>query len=80
MSWVTAFVVFVMVWWTVLFAVLPIGTQPQAEADAITGVRGLPARPLIGRKLIATTIVSVLIWGAIMLVIRSDWLSLRPPA
>jgi predicted secreted protein len=80
MNWFTSFVVFVLVWWTVLFAVLPFGTRPEPEADASTGWRGVPARPLIGRKLLATTVIAVLVWGAIMLVIRSDWLSFRPPA
>jgi predicted secreted protein len=73
----TAFVVFVLVWWTVLFAVLPFGTRPEPEPDAITGWRGAPTRPLIGRKLIATTVISLLIWAGIMLVIRSSWLSFR---
>jgi predicted secreted protein len=73
----TAFVVFVLVWWTVLFAVLPFGTRPEPEPDGITGWRGAPARPLIGRKLIATTVISVFVWAAIMAVIHSSWLSFR---
>jgi len=77
MSWLTAFVVFVLVWWTVLFAVLPFGTRPEPDADPATGWRGVPARPLMGRKLLATTLISLVVWGAIMAVIRSDWLSFR---
>ena len=45
MDWFTAFVVFVLVWWTVLFTVLPLRTRPQPEADGATGWRGAPARP-----------------------------------
>jgi predicted secreted protein len=78
MSWFTAFVVFVLVWWTVLFAVLPFGTRPEPDADPATGWRGVPAQPLMGRKLLATTLISLVVWGAIMAVIRSDWLSFRP--
>lgn len=77
MNWFTAVVVFVMVWWTVLFAVLPLWTRPQPEADEATGWRGLPDKPLIGRKLLVTTAVSLVVWGAIMLVIRSHYLSFR---
>ncbi|MBV8912077.1 MAG: DUF1467 family protein [Acetobacteraceae bacterium] len=77
MSWFTAVVVFVLVWWTVLFAVLPFGTRPEPEADAVTGWRGTPENPMMGRKLLATTLISLLIWGAIMFVIRSPWLSFR---
>lgn len=78
MHWFTAFVVYTMIWWTVLFAVLPFGTRPVADADETAGGwRGAPARPLIGRKLLATTLISVVLWGLAMLVIRSDWLSFR---
>ena len=78
MSWFTAFVVYVLIWWTVLFAVLPFGTRPVADADAVTGWRGAPARPLIGRKLAATTVLSAVLWGVAMVVIRSNWASFRP--
>ena len=77
MDWFTAGVVFVLVWWTVLFAVLPFWTRPRQEADETTGWRGVPERPLLGRKLLTTTALSVLVWGAIMLVIRSPYLSFR---
>lgn len=77
MSGFTAFVLFALIWWTVLFAVLPFGTRPVADPDAETGWRGAPERPLIGRKLLATTIISAVLWGAAMLVISSDWWSFR---
>jgi predicted secreted protein len=77
MSWFTAIVLYVIVWWTLLFAVLPFGTRPVAEADEVTGWRGAPARPMIGRKVIATTIVATLVWGGIMLLIDSGWISFR---
>ncbi len=78
MDWFTALVVFVLVWWTILFAVLPLWTRPQADADAATGWRGVPERPLIGRKLLVTTAISLVVWSAIMLVIRSGYFSFRP--
>ncbi len=77
MNWFTAFVLFVLIWWTVLFAVLPFGTKPVAEADTHTGWRGAPANPHIGRKLLTTTLISLLIWGGSLAVIRSDWVSFR---
>jgi len=73
----TAFVLFALIWWTVLFAVLPFGTKPVADADAATGWRGAPERPLMGRKVLATTAISVVIWAIAMLIIRSDWWSFR---
>ncbi len=79
MHWFTAFVVFVMIWWTVLFAVLPIGTKPVAEADGTSGWRGAPAQARMPRKLAVTTVISLALWAVAMVVIRSDWLSFRTP-
>jgi len=79
MHWFTAFVVFVMVWWTVLFAVLPLGTKPVADADPVTGWRGAPAQARMPRKLALTTVISVVLWAIAMLLIRSDYLSFRSP-
>ena len=77
MNWFTAFVVFLLVWWTLLFAVLPLWTKPEPEADETTGWRGVPDKPYLGRKLLVTTLISIVVWGAIMLVIQSDYLSFR---
>ena len=77
MSGFTAFLLFSLIWWTVLFAILPFGTRPMADADPDTGWRGAPERPLMGRKLLATTIITAVLWGVAMLVIRSDYLSFR---
>lgn len=77
MEWFTAFVLYVMIWWVVLFAVLPFGTRPVAEPDDATGWRGAPARPRLLLKLAVTTLLSTLLWGGAMLVVRSDWLSFR---
>ena len=77
MSWFTAFVVYVLVWWTVLFAVLPFGTRPNPEADSVTGWRGAPARPMLGKKVLWTTLISAVVWAAIMAVVLSPFLSFR---
>ena len=78
MNWFAGVVVYVLLWWTLLFAVLPFGTRPDADADPATGGwRGLPARPLIGRKLIATTLVAAVVWLGVYALIESDWLSFR---
>lgn len=78
MNLFTAIVLFTMIWWTVLFAVLPFGVRPVADADEATGWRGAPERARMGRKLLVTTAISVVLFGAAYALIRSDWLSFRP--
>jgi predicted secreted protein len=77
MNWFTAAVVYVLIWWTVLFAILPIGTQPVADADPTTGWRGAPATARIGRKFLWTTLVATLLWAIAMVLITSGWISFR---
>jgi predicted secreted protein len=78
MTWFTGTVVYLLVWWTVLFAVLPFGVRPDPNGDpAIGGWRGAPLQPMLRRKLVATTLVSVLIWAGIFVIVESDWLSFR---
>ena len=66
-----------MIWWTALFAVLPIGTKPMAQPDDKSGWRGAPERPNILRKVIVTTIVASVLWTGSYLLIRSDYVSFR---
>jgi predicted secreted protein len=77
MNWFTGTVLYVLIWWTALFAVLPFGTRPQAEADPVSGWRGAPQRPHLLRKVIATTLLAGLIWLGCYLLIRSGWISFR---
>jgi predicted secreted protein len=77
MNWFTGLVLFVVIWWTALFAVLPIGTRPVAQADTTSGWRGAPEHPRILKKVIATTILACILWTGSYLLIRSDYVSFR---
>ena len=77
MSLVTGLAMYFVIWWTVLFAVLPIGTKPVAQADSGSGWRGAPERPAILRKALITTVVAAVVWLICWLLINSSWLSLR---
>lgn len=61
-----AIAIYVVIWWTVLFAILPIGVRTQGEDGTV--VPGTPAsaptRPRLIRVVLLTTIVSALVFGA----------------
>lgn len=76
-NWFTASVLYALIWWTVLFAVLPFGTKPVPEADSVTGWRGAPENPRILRKLLWTTGIATFLWVAFLVVQASGWLSFR---
>jgi predicted secreted protein len=78
MDWLSGIVVYLLIWWTALFCVLPIGTRPVADPDTESGGwRGTPARPLLGRKLIGTTVLSAVLWLGANALISSELVSFR---
>ncbi len=74
---VTAIAMYVVIWWIALFAVLPLGTKPVADADSQTGWRGAPEQPQMLRKALITTVVAAVIWLGVYLMISSGWISFR---
>lgn len=66
MSLFSLIAIYFVVWWVVLFAVLPWGTRTQAEeGDIVLGsAHSAPSRPFLLRKAIATSVVSgILVFG-----------------
>ena len=65
MTWSGAIGLYFVVWWTVLFAVLPWGVRSQQEDGAIApgSDPGAPAIPNVRRKLVWTTIIAGLVFA-----------------
>ena len=78
-NWVTAFFVYVVVWWVVLFAVLPWGVRSPDEPEPGMA-SSAPVEPRILRKFMITSVVSVLVWLVIFGVERSGIISFREMA
>lgn len=58
MNFFTAAFIFILIWWVVIFAVLPWGNAPSARVE--TGhAASAPANPRLGKKLLITTIISL---------------------
>ncbi len=76
MNWLTAIVVYLLIWWVVLFAVLPFGVEHE-ESPGAGHDPGAPKRPRLVAKALATTVISAVIWLVAIWVIRSPWLSFR---
>ncbi|MDQ2083096.1 DUF1467 family protein [Xanthobacteraceae bacterium Astr-EGSB] len=67
MSWTSALAIYFVLWWVVLFAVLPWGVRSQAETgDVHPGSDpGAPAVAALGSKLVWTTVVSAIVFGLV---------------
>jgi predicted secreted protein len=64
-SWPTFAAIYFIMWWTVLFAVLPWGVRSQSETgEAAPGTDpGAPSVPALGKKLTWTTLISAALFG-----------------
>lgn len=77
MGWFTGSVVYLLIWWTVLFAVLPIGARPASDPDPHAGWSGAPEHPRMLMKVVLTTLIAAVIWFGAYLLISSDYMSFR---
>jgi predicted secreted protein len=67
MNWPIGIAIFLTIWWTVLFAILPIGVRSQQEADEVVpGTEpGAPVAPRLLMKAGLTTLVSVAVFAVV---------------
>ena len=67
MNWAISIAIYLTVWWTVLFAILPIGVKSQHESDEmVPGTEpGAPVAPKLLMKAGITTLVSFVVFGGI---------------
>jgi predicted secreted protein len=67
MSLSTSLAIFFLIWWTVLFAVLPWAVRSQIESGQVAPGTdpGAPAVPRLGMKLIWTTVIAAIAFAAL---------------
>ena len=69
MPWMLGLALYFIIWWTMLFTILPFGVRSQQEAKRIVpgSDPGAPVFHNLGRKLLINTIVAGVLWGI------ADW-------
>ena len=65
MSWATIVAIYFLIWWIVLFAVLPWGVRSQEESgDVPEGTDpGAPSVPMLLKKVMWTTVVATIVFA-----------------
>ncbi|NJR13756.1 MAG: DUF1467 family protein [Phyllobacteriaceae bacterium] len=65
MAWFTIVAIYFVLWWLVLFAVMPFGVRTQSEDGEVTlgTVRSAPSRPHFAKAAFRTTIVSAVLFA-----------------
>lgn len=69
MNILSGIIVFLLIWWTALFTVLPFGLAREID--------GKPVKPNMKKKFLWTTFVSVILWGIVFALVESDIISFR---
>jgi predicted secreted protein len=80
MSWTTWVGIFIVVWWLVLFTTLPFGVRNADEAgeEVVQGTEtGAPVKHMIGRKILATTLIASAIVGTFYTLVALDLFDFR---
>jgi predicted secreted protein len=68
--------VYIVLWWVVLFAVLPLGVR-RVDNPGRGQDHGAPERPDLVRKAVITSIVAAVLWIAFYLLHQADIFSFR---
>ena len=75
----TAFAIYFVLWWIVLFLTLPFGVRSQHEdGEGAPGTDpGAPIVTHMGRKLIWTTVISAIIFASAMLAFNAGYFNIE---
>lgn len=78
MSLTLAIALYFIIWWTVLFAVLPIGLRTQDEAgEVVPGTpSSAPAAPRLLRLFLINTVVAAAVFAVVWAAVTYKWISL----
>jgi predicted secreted protein len=80
MTWLSGLIVFVIIWWLVLFMVLPFGVRTAEESNQELEpgqAPSAPMKPRMGIKFAFTTAAAVVLWGVYYYVAVNDLLNFR---
>jgi len=73
-------IIYVLIWWCVFFAVLPLGVKGrwESESDGVAGADpGAPDRPDLKRKVILASVIAAGVWAVVAAVIVSGVIDFR---
>jgi predicted secreted protein len=75
----TAFAIYFVMWWIVLFLTLPFGIRSQHEdGESAPGTDpGAPVLPRMARKLLWTTVISAVLFAVSMLAYNAGYLNVE---
>ena len=77
MSITGSLIIFVLIWWIIFFSLLPIDVDRKHKEIVEGADKGSPENPKIIKKIIYTTIITLIIFIGIFMLVKYDYLNLR---
>jgi predicted secreted protein len=80
MNIVGGIIIYLLLWWCVFFAVLPLGVKGrwESEADGVAGAEpGAPVSPDMRKKILLTSAIAAGLWVIVAAVILSGVINFR---
>ena len=78
MNWFSGILVYIVIWWLVIFMVLPFGVKRTENVEAGHD-SGAPQQAHMWKKVLATSVISGILWVVAWFVITSGMIEVRPP-
>jgi predicted secreted protein len=78
MNWVIGIATYVVIWWIVIFAVLPFGVRPANEGE-LGHDAGAPANPRLPLKAAITSVVALILWLLVDWAVNAGLVNFRGP-
>ena len=70
------FLIYIIIWWIVLFTILPIGIRKQDEVEK-GHAEGAPQNPQILKKFIITSLIAFVLWLLVFFIIKKQIFSFQ---
>ena len=77
MSITGSIVIYVIIWWIVFFALLPIDVNREKKQNIIGIDAGAPENPKIIKKFVYSTLITSIIFIIIFLLVKYEYLNIR---
>ena len=70
------FLIYIIIWWIVLFTILPIGIRKQDKVEK-GHAEGAPQNPQILKKFIVTSLIAFVLWLLVFFIIKKQIFSFQ---
>ena len=77
MSLTGSLIIYVLIWWIVFFALLPIDVNREKKQNIIGIDAGAPENPKIIKKFVYSTLITTIIFIVIFLLVKYEYLNIR---